>query len=106
MNKEFIIKTVKGFAKDIGEAVIPVIGAILVNKAVSMVQDVMTSNVKYNDVVKAIMDNSAIWSSDKNRFISAVKKDADADYYKAVIRIVESSMWSEDKFKAIENLSE
>lgn len=55
---------------------------------------------------KAIIaiNESDMWSSDKEKAISAIKHGYAPDVYYAVENIAESDMWSSDKVKCIKNL--
>lgn len=58
----------------------------------------------FSEAVDAIM-NSGMWSSDKQKAISAMKSGCSYDIYAAVIKIAESqTTWSSDKVKMIEKL--
>lgn len=59
--------------------------------------------VDYSDAVEAIMD-SFMYSGDKTKVISALKKDETSEFYRAVIQVVNSSMYSGDKVKGILNM--
>ncbi len=61
--------------------------------------------VKYSDAVGSILE-SGMFSADKNTAIALLGKDKDADFYKAVIKIANSSMYSSDKLKAIQHICE
>lgn len=55
----------------------------------------------YSDAVSVVM-NSAMFSGDKQKVLSMLKKYGDTDYYNSVIEVMESSMFSSDKIKTIE----
>lgn len=61
--------------------------------------------VGYKDAVGAIMD-SAMFSQSKSEAVESLKRHESSDYYGAVIRIVKSNMFSNDKVKMIKHLSE
>ena len=60
-------------------------------------------DIKYSDAIGAIM-NSRMFSCDKTMAIEVLKKDMDADLYKAVIQVVNSNMFSCDKLKTITDM--
>ena len=62
-----------------------------------------SGNVKYSDAVKVITD-SGMFSADKQQALAVLKQNKDADFYKAVIQVVKSNMYSSDKLKTITNL--
>lgn len=63
-----------------------------------------SGNVKYSDAVNVIL-SSTMFSSDKNKMIELLKSDVDADYYRSIIHVVESSMYSGDKVEAIKTIN-
>lgn len=103
--------TIYNAAKKVSEVVIPIAGAVLITKLSkndnvrNVYEYVNTGYVGYDDAVDAIA-NSYMTSSDKSKFMSAIKMGRPSEYYSAVISIVDSYMCSSDKIKAIENMNE
>lgn len=64
-----------------------------------------SSNVTYSDTVKVIM-NSAMYSTDKNKILELLKKDESTDYYKSIIQVIKSNMYSGDKVMAIRSIGD
>ena len=90
------LKIVGSFAKNVLEVVGPVVvGQILLGK-LSTSKYVAT----YNNAIDIVM-KSNIWSGDKVKIVSAIKTDANTEYYAAVIRIAKSSLVSTDKVNLI-----
>lgn len=63
----------------------------------------LSGKVTYSDAVSAIL-HSSMWSDNKAMATSVLPKDADAELYKSVIEITKSSLFSEDKLKAIQEI--
>lgn len=102
VNVEPIVK----FAKVAGRVLLAATAMCVANKfneGASELCDIMTA--KYSNAVNAIMD-SPMFSSDKRNAISALKRDGDAEYYRAVIRIAnDGELFGSDKVRMIEELS-
>lgn len=74
------------------------------------VDDVLDSirygkNVSYGDAIGVIMNDSCMLDSYKNEAIAVLKKNADSEYYKAVVKIMKSNMLGSGKVTAITNLN-
>lgn len=85
---------------------IPILGVVLFSSTAVEKLDVMRYNtgaVKYDDAVRAIM-RSSMFSEDKSKAVAVLRTDANPDFYRAVIDIVNSPMWSEDKLKTIDDM--
>ena len=63
-----------------------------------------SGNVKYSDAVNVILSGT-MFSTDKNKMMELLKPNEDADYYRSVIHVVESSMYSGDKVEAIKTIN-
>lgn len=62
-----------------------------------------SGNVKYSDAVNATLTGS-MYSTDKTKVIAMLPKNGDAELYKSVIQIVNSSLYSSGKVEAIEHI--
>ena len=85
---------------------IPIAGAILFSDRVTDTLGTLrynTGNVKYDDAIRAIM-NSRMWSEDKSKAVSLLRKDGSSEFCKAIIDVANSSMWSNDKIETIQNM--
>lgn len=94
------LKTVGTFAKDVLE----IAGSIIVTGLVLGVIPKRKPTGSYSNAVETIM-NSRMWSGDKSKAISALKNDGDTEYYLAVIKVANSSMFSNDKLDTIIEMS-
>lgn len=105
--KRFGLKPIGDFVGQVCELALYVGGIMALYKIGEHInQEVDNEPVGYNDAVDAIM-GSAMFSGDKHRAMSILKRDGDVKYYGAVIRVMEeSSMFSGDKIKMIQMLSE
>lgn len=101
------LKRAKSFAKRSCQVIVPILGVVLSSISVKDLLDAIryTGDVGYGDAVDVIM-SSSMYSSDKTRMVSALKRDESSDYYKAVIAVVRSSGYSSDKLRTIQNMSE
>jgi hypothetical protein len=61
------------------------------------------SGIGYSDAVRAIMKGFA-FDTDKKRAMYMLKRDADSDYYEAVIEIIQNVTFDCDKIKMISAL--
>lgn len=48
--------------------------------------------------------NSRMWSEDKSKAVALLRKDGSSEFYKAIIDVANSSMWSNDKIETIQNM--
>lgn len=61
--------------------------------------------VGYGDAVSVIL-NSDMFDSTKTKAVELLKRDEDAEYYRAVINAVNSQMFDSTKIQTIKTLSE
>lgn len=95
-------KLVKGIGV-VGIAILAGIGACCCDRSQISVYDT-GDDCGFSEAVGAIM-NSDMWSSDKQKAVSAMKRGYSCEIYAAVIKIADSaSVWSSDKVKMIEEL--
>ena len=100
LNKN-VSNTVESVAKGVlkGVAMLLVVGCLSSkNKKCKTTMD-----SKYSDAVDAIT-NSAMFSNDKAMAVSALPTNETIEFYKAVIYVAESSLYSSDKLKSILNM--
>lgn len=64
-----------------------------------------STDTKYIEAVSAILSIVTV-SSDKDEMLNLLKTDGDASYYRAIIRVAESDMYSGDIIKAIKIINE
>lgn len=102
ITKDIIMSTTKSIGTGVLYGLAVIASKVAVEDVIDMVR--YKGNVKYSDVVNVIM-NSSMFSSDKNRALTVLKKDKDADYYRAVIGVMKSNMFPSDKIRAITNLN-
>ena len=79
------------------------VGGYALSKAFNKFEDGIIFRNSYEGAIQAI-NESDMWSSDKLKAISLIKKNKTPDTYIAIISIVNGNMWSSDKLKAIENM--
>ena len=100
-------KPVKDFAELLGGMA----AYVLVLAASSKVVDSITASsenaiVGYDDAIGAIM-KSSMYSHDKAHAASALKRNGNSSFYKAIIHIAkDGSMYSHDKVDMIKQLSQ
>ena len=63
-----------------------------------------SGTVTYNDAIKAINDSS-MFSSDVQTVISNLETGRDSEFYRSVIYVANSKMFSSDKVKTILNMN-
>ena len=100
-------KEVVGVAMKKGGKVVLYCGSIILPYLLNVDKTVVKCTmgvVDYEDAIGAIMDSS-MWSNDKVKLMDIVKRDGDATYYKSVINIANSRMFSTDKVAAIDKIS-
>lgn len=100
-------KTVKNVATEGFKLVGPIAGVVLLSKVTgrSVCEKTYIGIVGYDDAVKAIL-HSSMWSDGKATVVSALKRDESSEFYSAIIDIVNSSMFSDDKVKLILSMNE
>lgn len=98
---------IRGYAEQLCEAASYVLVYTAASKAMSYVLDVDSyERVGYDDAVHAIM-NSSMYSHDKSEATAALKRNGNAEFYKAIVHIVEDfDTYSHDKVDMIKALSE
>ena len=95
------------FAKKTANVVVPIASMVLFSDtARRKLYELryISNKVNYDDAVKAIM-TSSMWSNGKAEAIAVLKKNEEPSYYKAVIEVVRSSMFSDDKLKVIKEMN-
>lgn len=102
LNKEMVGKVAKG-----GFSVISVVAmGILSNLSADDVKTIIRrGKVEYDDAVGAIMDSN-LFNADKRRAVDLLPHDGEKEMYKAVIQVVKSNMFSEEKVQTIESICE
>lgn len=101
------LKPVLEFAKDICGIVACGAGILALSKLNEKMLETPSSVTvaRYSDAVNAIME-SDMFSSDKRRAVSVLKRDGDTEFYKAIIAVAkDDSMFSCDQVHMIEHLS-
>lgn len=101
------LEPVGKFMKQVGEAALYIAGIAAAWKFSEFMAEIPDNKpVGYDDAVGAIMDSS-MFSHDKANAVAALKRYAGAEFYQAVIYIVnDPSTFSHDKAVMIEQLSE
>lgn len=106
MNKN-TLGHVKDFAKSTCQVVGVFVSYVLISKYIPdyiEAQNQSYKRVGYSDAVTAIMESN-MWSDDKRKAVSMLKRDKDSDFYKAVIAVANNrSTWSSDKVTIIHDL--
>lgn len=100
-------ETIRGYAEQLCEVASYVLVYTAASKAMSYVLDVDScERVGYDDAVYAIM-HSSMYSHDKSEAAAALKRNGNAEFYKAIVHIAkDSSTYSHDKVDMIKALSE
>lgn len=100
------VRMIKNFAKRSGQVLVPILGVALSSISVKDILDMTrySGEVGYGDAVNAIM-TSNMYSSDKNKAVSILKRDETSDFYKAVINVARGNAYSSDKVRTISNMS-
>lgn len=100
-------ESVRGYAEQICEVASYVLVYTAANKAMKYVLDCGNSyeRVGYDDAIYAIM-HSSMYSHDKSSAAAALKRDGNAEFYKAIVHIAkDSGAYSHDKVDMIKQLS-
>ena len=91
----------------VGLALLAIVGNVakntLQNAAQMKINAKIYEKASYSSVITTII-NSDMWSSDKERLIEIIPKDADPQLYGSITAIVLGDMWSADKLRTIEKL--
>lgn len=100
-------KPVKDIAELVGGAVSYVLVLAAYGKIMERISEVPESAiVGYDDAIGAIM-KSDMYSHDKAYAVSALKRDGDSTFYKAIIHIAkDSSMYSHNKVDMIREMNQ
>lgn len=100
-------KPVKDIAELVGGAVSYVLIVAAYGKVMERITEVPESSFAgYDDAIAAIM-KSSMYSHDKAHAATALKRDGNSAFYKAIIHIAkDSSMYSHDKVDMIRELSQ
>lgn len=109
VNKELIksgLKTVGGIVKTGCDLAVPFIVYSLFNGGGKRIIDKIEENkiVKYDDVIKAIIDSDMMSSYQKDA-MALVKRNEDPAYYKTIVHIVKSNAMSSNKIDMIKVLN-
>ena len=108
LNNEYVQKglTTVGNVVKTGISIVgPVLISAVATGAVKQLQDKtrFCGVVGYGDAVKAILE-SDLYSSAMEEAISILEKDKDQEYYKAIIRVVDSNTYSSAKLRMIKEI--
>ena len=95
------LKTVALFAKDVLEVVSPVVVTMMFMGKNPKLKHI----TNYDDAVSAIL-RSTMFTEDKSKAVVKVPIGASPGFYKAIISVVESSMFSSNKLNTIVELCE
>ena len=97
-------KTAENIVKGICGAL--ALGLLITNDILSNDVTYITNSDRcsYSKAIKAISDSDTMWSKDKALAIEKLPSDKDEGFYKAIIAIVNSDMWSREKVEAIESI--
>lgn len=100
LNKEMVGKIAKG-----GFSVISFVAmGILSNLSADDVKTIIRrGKVTYDDAIGAIM-TSNLFNVDKRKAIEILPHDGETEMYKAVIQVVKSNLFSEEKVAAIKSV--
>lgn len=100
-------ESIRGYAEQLCEVASYLLVYTAANKGMKYLLDCgYKEPVGYDDAVQAIM-HSGMYSHDKANAVSALKRDGDTEFYKAIVHIAKSSgMYSHDKVNMIEQLSQ
>lgn len=111
MKRKVKFKFDKKKAKDIGGSV--VLAVVTVAAAVAKDSLEKAMKVKANEhiykkstyagVISTVM-SSDMWSSDKEKLIEIIPKDADSDLYGSIIAVLMGDSWSSDKVRMVSSL--
>jgi 2-hydroxy-3-keto-5-methylthiopentenyl-1-phosphate phosphatase len=105
--KKFDLKPVKDIAELVLGSVAYVLIAAATAKMVNQFADSCIDEIaEYDDAVNAIM-KSGMFSHDKATAVTALKRNGNSAFYKAIVHIAEDdSMFSHDKANMIKELSQ
>lgn len=97
----------KDGAKAVGLAVATIAAAVAKNSLESALQvkanEFVYKKSTYSGVIATVM-KSDLWSSDKEKLIDIIPKDADAELYGSIISVLMGDSWSSDKVRMISSL--
>lgn len=97
----------KDVAKAVGLAVATIAAAVAKNSLESALQvkanEFVYKKSTYSGVIATVM-KSDLWSSDKEKLIDIIPKDADAELYGSIISVLMGDSWSSDKVRMISSL--
>lgn len=100
--------SVRGYAEQLCEAASYVLVYVAANKAMKYVLDCDNTyeRVGYDDAIHAIM-SSDMYSHDKASAAAALKRNGNAEFYKAIVHIIkDSDTYSHNKVDMIKQLSQ
>ena len=109
LNNEYVKKglTTMGNVLKTGISIVaPILVTTVATGAAKQLQDKVqfAGVVGYGDAVKAILE-SDLYSSAMEEAISLLDKGRDVEYYKAIVRVVNSNTYSSAKLRMIKEIS-
>ena len=102
LNKEAVGKIAKGSFSVISFVAMGILSNLSADDVKSIVR---RGKVTYDDAVGAIMDSN-LFNADKRRASDLLPHDGEIEMYKAVIQVVKSNLFSEEKVQTIESICE
>lgn len=101
--------------RDVGNAIknscgLMVTVAAFVLPNLSMIKEIIeevryNGNATYSDVINVVL-HSNMYSTDKTKLAAMVPKDKDSEFYKFIIKVVKSNIYSSDKVTVIKSICE